>query len=200
MKYILKRIAIGVSVGVIMLFARHAFAASYTFDCSTPTLVYGGATTCSGGTFTWTSPVGYSYDFSPYAFPLNAGQTYYLTATVAGSGALDWGSNDGSSGPVYGHITGSYSEHPFTVTTAGTGGLFFDNRATSGFPGTFNGDVSAICLDDDGFSCGGSPPTPAVPLGGATSTVEQAESNLAMSFVIFFTAFFGTVWLLRPRN
>jgi len=34
------------------------------------------------------------------------------------------------------------------------------------------------------------------PLGGATSTVDQAQQNLGTGFFIFFFAFFGMVWLL----
>lgn len=42
-------------------------------------------------------------------------------------------------------------------------------------------------------------PSPAVDLGGATSTIEQAQGNLSTAFYLYFIAFFGTVWLLRRR-
>jgi len=38
-----------------------------------------------------------------------------------------------------------------------------------------------------------------VPIGGATSTLDQAESNLGVSFAIFFACFFGMIWLLRKH-
>lgn len=40
---------------------------------------------------------------------------------------------------------------------------------------------------------------PAVPLGGATSTLEQAETNLAYGFLIALASMFGMVWLLRKH-
>jgi len=45
----------------------------------------------------------------------------------------------------------------------------------------------------------GTPVSPDVPLGGATSTLEQAQSNLAMAFWLFLACFFGVVWLLRKH-
>jgi len=41
--------------------------------------------------------------------------------------------------------------------------------------------------------------TPSTALGGATSTIEQAQQNLSTAFYIFFIVFFGTVWLLRKH-
>jgi len=43
-------------------------------------------------------------------------------------------------------------------------------------------------------------PPPAPDLGGATSTVEQMQSNLGSAFYIFFIAFFGMVWLLSKNR
>jgi len=42
-------------------------------------------------------------------------------------------------------------------------------------------------------------PAPDVPIGGATSTIEQAQSNLAWGFWFFFLSFFGVIWLLRKH-
>jgi len=42
------------------------------------------------------------------------------------------------------------------------------------------------------------PPAP-VPLGGATSTIEQTQQNLGTAFAIFFACFFGMIWLLRKH-
>lgn len=38
-----------------------------------------------------------------------------------------------------------------------------------------------------------------IPIGGATSTLEQAESNLSTAFGLFFVSMFGMIWLLRKR-
>jgi len=37
---------------------------------------------------------------------------------------------------------------------------------------------------------------PAVPIGGATSTIEQSQQNLSYALLLFFFVFFGVVWLL----
>jgi len=38
-----------------------------------------------------------------------------------------------------------------------------------------------------------------VDIGGATSTLEQAQSNLAQAFWLYLACFFGVVWLLRKH-
>jgi len=37
------------------------------------------------------------------------------------------------------------------------------------------------------------------PLGGATSTIDQTESNLSTAVFLYFFCFFGMIWLLRKR-
>lgn len=41
---------------------------------------------------------------------------------------------------------------------------------------------------------------PEVPLGGATSTVEQVQQNLYNGMVLFFISFFGLVWVFRKKS
>jgi len=50
------------------------------------------------------------------------------------------------------------------------------------------------------FSLEGTPYDPSGgSTGGATSTVEQAQTNLAFAFAFFFVSFFGVIWLLRKH-
>jgi len=44
---------------------------------------------------------------------------------------------------------------------------------------------------------GSSPPTP--PLGGATSTVDQAEENLYLAVFVFFASMLTMIWLMRKH-
>jgi len=44
------------------------------------------------------------------------------------------------------------------------------------------------------------PPAPtSTPIGGATSTVEQAQTNLFFAFVLFYASMFGIIWLMRKH-
>jgi len=43
------------------------------------------------------------------------------------------------------------------------------------------------------------PPSPDIPLGGATSTIEQTQQNLSTAMIIFLVSFFGMLWILRKH-
>jgi hypothetical protein len=63
-----------------------------------------------------------------------------------------------------------------------------------------NGSAWATAEADGGlFELDGTVAAAAVPLGEATSTVDQAQKNLSTAFVLFFISFFGMIYLLRRR-
>jgi len=45
----------------------------------------------------------------------------------------------------------------------------------------------------------GGPPPPTPGSGGATSTIEQAQTNLFYAVTLFLAAFFGVIWLMRKH-
>jgi len=45
----------------------------------------------------------------------------------------------------------------------------------------------------------GSTSSPPIVGGGATSTVEQAQTNLYYAFVLFYISMFGMIWLMRKH-
>jgi len=47
--------------------------------------------------------------------------------------------------------------------------------------------------------CYQAPPDSPVVIGGATSTLEQGQDNLAQAFWLYLACFFGVVWLLRKH-
>jgi hypothetical protein len=96
-------------------------------------------------------------------------------------------SNPGGTWTVY----GSYSAGCATLTWSADGEYTVDLYNDSGFSSLYA----------TGQFCQGScAPPPPVPLGGATSTLDQAERNLSTGFFLFFVSMFGMIWLLRPRG
>jgi len=111
---------------------------------------------------------------------------------------------------------------------AASGVLNSQTFVSSCTPGTFNtsqtGDYAIIfleyatCVGSSYATCvsansGGAPGNEAdfeiatncgggsnVPLGGATSTLDQAQKNLSTAFFLYFISFFGMIWLLRRRS
>lgn len=82
--------------------------------------------------------------------------------------------------------------------TTGANGLKEQVDLGAGFGSDRDLTISAIVTVDTAGGGGGSSSSGFS--GGATSTLEQAQTNLFNGFLVFFISFFGVVWLLRrPR-
>jgi len=63
-------------------------------------------------------------------------------------------------------------------------------------------DQAMTVLVDTGTFTQGTPPSPPGPryeYGGATSTIEQTQTNLFYAFVLFYFGMFGMIWLIRKH-
>jgi len=120
----------------------------------------------------------------------------------------------------------AHGSAPIAATNGGASGVTAQNLSTyswdaGSFPGTVDGAYQVVVVDlascqsptpksysaciaansgahnaEADFTIGSTPPATTTL---ATSTPDQAEQNLYNACVLFFIAFFGTVWLMRKH-
>jgi len=169
-----------------------AFASSHHFVCADSLSTGGSGQSCTGtDTFTFTGgPASYT-DTGGSIYPFADNTDYYLTFTTnlvsCTSGNCQLGPA-GDNGHVYAFLPPSRSEYLVHVGSDGPNtGLTFrmDDVAT----------ISGICVDDDGTSCtgggggGGGGTLPDISTTTATSTLEQTQTNIFFSIILFYLAF-----------
>jgi len=231
MKYIIKRVIIGVGIGICMLFARHAFAATFSLDAglgSNSTVCFpgeAGAVLC-GQVITMSDVPGTvnSVDFwvsdKDSTGPTGDMTAYiYNTTTGVPSGAALATSNTVSetglpttctqktftfstpydvSGGTYAFVLGDsqHSNVHYIALCQHTGSSYA--QLSYSYSGSWSayasGRTMPLVIDYTASGGGGT-----TPVGGATSTTDQAEQNLYSSFIIYFLSFFGMIYILKPK-
>jgi len=99
-------------------------------------------------------------------------------------------------------VTGQFggSNWAAYAPTQCTGGSPPDWSVDGDYVVNFYADSGRVTLIDTAtFHQGAGPTPPPYQYGGATSTLEQAQSNLYNAFVLFFLSMFGMIWLIRKH-
>jgi len=187
MKYVFQRIIIGVLVGVCLLFARHAFAATtHHYVCSDFT--FGSTASCTGSNvITLTGNNGYAFEPGTPAITLSPGTWYVTTGFNTGNFRIQT-----DSAPTYATISSTVTDSPITVGNQTS--VTLDDSS-----GSFAATITDFCISDTVGGCGPGP-SPVFPTGGATTTLEQTMANFNNGWWLYLCSFFGTIWLLRKRS
>jgi len=196
MRYLfLLAVAVGV-IGMTVPATAHA-AVTVNYVCTDFTLDAG--ITCTVATPTWTgggaAAQGKAGTGGGHNWPNSS--TLYYSATGSswtGSGYRFKCSGDVNDGAYTTEGNGAVTAVSFTCA----GGNTTNDLRISNQPNaeTNTGAIATICVTDTSGACegggggGGYDPT-------ATSTLDQAQRNLAQGFWIYFAGFFGMIWLLR---
>jgi len=190
---------------------------NYTCSDFTPTLA-GGATCASDVVSLPVANSTYAIDGTgsdDAHFPLNASATYYVSATMSGSGQLCMYGDGAHGGTVYPlGETSSFTDAAIVMpTNGGVNNLsFLVGFGPSGCADTFVGTVSNICITDTIGGCsgggGGGGATSTVPwvspfslTGSSTaySVVDNPVQDLFDGVLLFMIAMVTIIWLLRKN-
>lgn len=121
-----------------------------------------------------------------------SGGTWYVTMTYTGSGDAQFRTNGTVTDGSYHVFSASLADYAYTVPSNA------DNRLKLEANSSFSGTLANICVSDTTGQCTVAPPPPSG-MGGATSTIEQSQTNLAYAVYMFMIAMFGMVWLMRKH-
>jgi len=127
--------------------------------------------------------------------PSNGGECY----VGFGNGGYNWGigtiGSVGSGGTLNTYVDGSGAHgtncSPYGITDWTVDGNYIVR--------IYSDATFTTVLEEGTFFQGNAPPPPPVPLGGATSTLEQTQDNLYHSWILYYIAMFGMIWLMRKH-
>jgi len=188
----------------VLFFPLSTSATSWTLDCADSYSTGGSAPSCTGDTFTFGgSPSSVTDNITPN-IPYPTGQVLYISyiASTNCSGTCYIGFYDGGAYVTNPIVAGTFSE--IEIDTAGiTSNTAFTFRHDS------SGTISAICVDDDGYSCSGEPPEDPPPSGDgflnplySTSTDNQLLGgiNFGIAILIVIASIYLVAYIYNTYN
>lgn len=204
-------------IGVALLIGNNTYAAMHHYTCADALTPAGTATGCiNTDEFVFVGGAA-SYTDNGIVFPIDDSKTYYVsyTATYTPGSGTDRVQFNGDGGNTNHTLSvGTFQEEAVAVGTINPNGKLIIRVDDAG-------SVTNLCVDDDGYSCTGSPPptpsfTPVFDTGTTTCTVINASTtecvttsgtrtvdnpvqDLFAGFILFFMSFGGVVWFFRKK-